>query len=65
MLSDVDKFNYLSSMLEGSAAETIAWLSITSFNYEEAVAILTEIWKQAVNNKQAHGGSFTTWSSYT
>lgn len=41
-LSDVDKFNYLSSMLSGTAAEAIAGLSITSSNYREAVAILNK-----------------------
>ena len=39
-LSSVDKFNYLVSLLESSAAETIAGLSITSANYEEAVSAL-------------------------
>ena len=39
-LSDVDKFNYLSSLLESTAAESIAGLTLTSANYEEAVATL-------------------------
>ena len=39
-LSNVDKFNYLNSFLESTAAESIAGLTLTSANYEEAVAIL-------------------------
>ena len=39
-LSSVDKFNYLISLLESSAAEAIAGLTLTSANYEEAVATL-------------------------
>uniref|UniRef100_A0A1X7TY63 Uncharacterized protein n=1 Tax=Amphimedon queenslandica TaxID=400682 RepID=A0A1X7TY63_AMPQE len=40
-LSDVDKLNYLSSMLSGTVAEA-AGLSITSSNYGKAVAILNK-----------------------
>ena len=39
-LSNVDKFNYLISFLEGSVAECISGLTLTSANYEEAVAVL-------------------------
>jgi hypothetical protein len=39
-LSSVDKFNYLSSLLESSATEAIAGLSLTAANYEEAIATL-------------------------
>ena len=39
-LSDVDKFNYLVSSVESSAAEAIAGLTITAANYEEAIATL-------------------------
>ena len=39
-LSIVDKFNYLVSLLESSAAEAIAVLSITAANYDEALSIL-------------------------
>jgi len=39
-LSDIDKFNYLKSLLERSAHRTIAGLTLTSANYHEAVAIL-------------------------
>ena len=39
-LSSVDKFNYLSSLLESSAAEAIAGLTLTAANYDEAIATL-------------------------
>ena len=39
-LSAIDKFNYLNSYLESSAAEAIAGLTLTSANYEEAIATL-------------------------
>ena len=39
-LSSVDKFNYLISLLESSAAEAIAGLTLTSANYDEAIATL-------------------------
>ena len=47
-LSDVDKFNYLNSLLEGSAREPVSGLTLTSANYHEAVAIL----KKRFGNKQ-------------
>ena len=39
-LSSVDKFNYLSSLLESSAAEAIAGLTLTAANYNEAIETL-------------------------
>lgn len=39
-LSDVDKFNYLYSLLEGPASGAISGLKLTSANYAEAVEIL-------------------------
>lgn len=39
-LSSIDKFGYLVSLLESSAAEAVDGLTITSANYDEAVAIL-------------------------
>lgn len=41
-LSDVDKFNYLRSLLERTAYDAIAGLTLSSANYTEAVAILKE-----------------------
>jgi len=39
-LPPVDKFAYLNSLVEGSAAEAISGLRITGTNYEGAIAIL-------------------------
>lgn len=39
-LSDIDKFTYLRSLVERSAKEAIVGLTLTSDNYNEAVAIL-------------------------
>ncbi len=52
-LTDIDKFSYLSSTLEHTAAEAIAGLSITVSNYGEAVTILTKRFgnKQVIVNK--------------
>ena len=47
-LSNIDKFNYLSLLLESSAADAISGLAITSNNYEEAISIL----KRRFGNKQ-------------
>ena len=39
-LSDIDKFIYLNSLLEGPASESISGLRLTAANYNEAVSIL-------------------------
>ena len=39
-LSDIDKFNNLRSLLERSARESIAGLTLTAPNYKEVVSIL-------------------------
>ena len=39
-LSNIDKFVYLNSLLEGPASESVAGLRITVANYNEAVSIL-------------------------
>ena len=39
-MSNVDKFNYLNSLLEGTAASAIAGLSLTEENYDSAVELL-------------------------
>lgn len=39
-LSDIDKFNYLRSLLEKSAYEAVAGLTLSSANYGEAIEIL-------------------------
>lgn len=40
-LHNIDKFNYLKSLLKGSAAATIAGLPLTDDNYESAIELLT------------------------
>ena len=47
-LSDIDKFNYLRSLLEKTAADAISRLTLTAANYKEAVSIL----KKRFGNKQ-------------
>lgn len=47
-LAPIDNFNYLNSLLVKPATEAISGLSLTSANYEEAVAIL----KRRFGNKQ-------------
>ena len=47
-LLSVDKFNYLLSLLESSAAEAVSGLTLTAANYDEAVATL----KKRFGNKQ-------------
>ena len=47
-LSGVDKFNYLSSLLEGPALAAVAGLKITTANYTEAIDTL----KRRFGNKQ-------------
>lgn len=37
-LSDIEKFNYLSTLLERSAREAISGLALTSTNYHQAIA---------------------------
>ena len=40
MLSNVDKFNYLTSLLDSSAAKAIAGLTLTDANHDKAIATL-------------------------
>ena len=47
-LSEIDKFNYVKSLLECSARESIAVLTLTAANYREAVSIL----QKRFGNKQ-------------
>ena len=41
-LSEVDKYNYLHSLLEGAVAPAIQGLTLTSVNYKSAIDILQE-----------------------
>ena len=47
-LSDIDKFNYLRSLLEGTAFDAIAGLALSAANYREAIDIL----KKRFGNRQ-------------
>jgi len=47
-LSDIEKFNYLRSLLQGPALDAIAGLTLTAANYREAVDVL----KIRFGNKQ-------------
>ena len=47
-MSEIDKFNYLKSLLDRTAHEAIAGLTLTSANYDEAVSIL----QKRFGNKQ-------------
>uniref|UniRef100_A0A1X7TGP5 Uncharacterized protein n=1 Tax=Amphimedon queenslandica TaxID=400682 RepID=A0A1X7TGP5_AMPQE len=48
VLSDVNKFNYLVSLLDPPASSAVAGLKITAANYPEAVALL----KKRLGDKQ-------------
>lgn len=52
-LTDIDRFRYLSSLLESEAAEAIGGLTLTSANYAEAVGTLKRrFWnKQTIINR--------------
>ena len=52
-LTPVEKFNYLTSVLEGTARQAIGGLSLTAANYEQAVATLKKRFgsKQKIINK--------------
>ena len=53
-LSDIDKFNYLNSLLKGAAHEAIAGLSLTSANYREAIDILKKRFGNVQQIKAKH-----------
>ena len=47
-LTEIDKFNYLRSLLKGAGREAISGLMLTTANYDEAISIL----KKRYGNKQ-------------
>ena len=47
-LSEVDKFNYLRSILDGTASDAVAGLTLSSANYQQAIEIL----RKRFGNKQ-------------
>ena len=69
-LSDIDKFNYLRSLLQASALDAVSGLTLPAANYKEAVSILERrfgnkqqivatfrevLWEQAADCGQTHG----------
>lgn len=55
-LNDVEKLNYLKSLLTGAASETIAGLSMTDVNYKIAIDIITKRYGNKNLQIQAHVG---------
>ena len=53
-LSEIDKFNYLNSLLTGTAREAVSGLSLTTANYAEVVAILKKCFGNADRIKARH-----------
>ena len=47
-LSDIDKFNYLRSLLQGSALDAVSGLTLTAANYKEGISVL----ERRFGNKQ-------------
>ena len=56
VLSVIDRFNYLRSLLEKSAAEVISGLTLTADNYKEAVSILKRFGNK--HHNKAHGHTY-------
>lgn len=42
ILTDIDKFNYLRSLLKGTARDAVSGLMLTAANYAQAIEILTK-----------------------
>lgn len=53
-LTDVEKFNYLRSLLVGDAAKTISGFSLTNANYVRAIELLTERFGKKHRIVQSH-----------
>ena len=53
-INDVDKFNYLNSLLEGAASRAIKGLTISEANYKSAVEILKERFGKTQHIISAH-----------
>ena len=54
LLSDIDKFNYLCSFLQGPVLKAIAGLTLIAANYQEAIEMLQ---KRFVNRQCISGRS--------
>ena len=67
-LSDIDKFNYLQSLVEHSAAEAIAGLTLSSSNYGEAITVLKKRFgnkQQLINKHRRLYSVCQQWHQYT
>ena len=53
-ISNIDKFNYLNSVLEGAAARAIQGLTLTEANYKAAVKLLQECFGRPQQIISAH-----------
>ena len=53
-LTDIDKFNYLNSLLTSTTREAVAGLSLTSANYQNAIAILKKRFGNTQQIKAKH-----------
>ena len=54
-ISDVEKFNYLLTYLEGDAKHTISGMGVTNANYKKALELLKKsIWKSTENYICSH-----------
>lgn len=62
-LTDIDKFNYLNSLLTSTAREAVAGLSLTSANFQDAIAILKKRFGNAQQIKARHMEILMTKSS--
>lgn len=49
-LSEIDKFTYLRSLLEGAAYDAISGLALSAANYEETGNYEEEVWQQTANH---------------
>ena len=54
-LSDVERFSYLKGLLTGPAAATVAGLTLTESNYQNAVELLKTRLQQASYSELPHG----------
>ncbi|XP_035220903.1 uncharacterized protein LOC118193845 [Stegodyphus dumicola] len=63
-LQDVEKFNYLRSLLTGSAAKAISGLPLIGENYIKAIEILTDRFGKKEILVSAHMNVLLAWSQY-
>ena len=64
-MSEVEKFVYLNSLLEGLASESVAGLRLTAANYNEAVTILQRRFGDTDQIVSKHMEAFLTLEAVT